>query len=138
MEGKREEGRHDDHPPAGAGVLSDANASEHGELLLLLRVAFCDGPLNERARRALAHAAMRLGIAETELPAIVQSLEGVESCAIRLIASQDMAVRTRLLQQALGIVALDPETTARSERLRMRLMLLLDLLPGDAPAPRAA
>lgn len=129
------EAKERDRQPAAEGVLSETHGAAHADMLLLLRMGFCDGKLTVAARRALVDAAMRLGVPEDQLAHVLLPLEAVDGRALRVLAGLDKEARLRLLAQTLGVVALDAGTAARGERLRARLMLLLDLVADDLAGP---
>src|SRR5688572_26997152 len=104
-------------------------AAARADLLMLLRRAFVDGPLNDAARAALRRAALRLGIDEGQIDLVIEPLENVGTGPALLFDAMSAEHRAELLRQALEIGAHDPELAARGERLRARLMVLLDLSP---------
>lgn len=131
------EAKERDRQPAAEGVLSETHGAAHADILLLLRFGFCDAALSAPARRALVDAATRLGIPENQLADVLSPLEAADGRSLRVLADLDKPARLRLLGQAIDAVALDAGTAARGERLRARLMLLLDLVPADLSEPKA-
>ena len=120
------------------GEFLAAQNAIRADLLMLLRAAFADGPLNDTARAALHRAALTLGFDEDQVGLVMEPLEHVDGGSALLFASLGKERRTQLLHQALEIAAHDPELAARGDRLRARLLAVLELAPDDMPDPKAA
>jgi uncharacterized tellurite resistance protein B-like protein len=117
------------------GEFLAAQNAIRADLLMLLRAAFADGPLNDTARAALRRAALTLGFYEDQVGLVMEPLERADGGSALLFASLGKERRAQLLRQALEVAAHDPELMARGDRLRTRLLALLELAPDDMPDP---
>lgn len=114
------------------------HSAARADLLMLLRIAFADGPVGGPARAALHRAARILGMSEEQVGLVMEPLERADTASALPFAGLSAEHRVGLLRQALEVAAHDPELVARGNRLRARLMVLLDLSPDDMPDPETA
>src|SRR5690606_3369936 len=70
-----------------APVFMIGHNTARADLLMLLRAAFADGPLNETARAALRRTALFLGVGEDEIELVMAPLESAGAGSVLLFAA---------------------------------------------------
>lgn len=103
------------------------------EMLLLLRVALADGPMDDRTTGAIQRVASGIGIPDEAMQELLAELGAAQGGqASFALAGLEKSRRLSLFSALEDIVRNDPELGEKS-RFARRLRAILDLTPDDRP-----